>query len=134
MRLEAPGGALVRRRVARPEPGRGQVLVRVAACAVCRTDLHLVDGELPEPKLPVTPGHEVVGHIVTAGSGVAAARLGERVGIPWLGWTCGRCRYCREEHENLCRRARFTGYQVDGGFAEYALADARLLFCHPGLA
>ena len=129
MVLEAPGRGLVERVMVRPEPGPGQVLVAVAACAVCRTDLHVVDGELPHPKLPIVPGHEIVGRIVQVGEGVEAMAPGARVGIPWLGWTCGQCRYCRSGQENLCPDARFTGYQIDGGYAEYAVADAR--YCFP---
>ena len=111
-----------------PEPGAGQVLVKVSACAVCRTDLHVVDGDLAEPKLPIVPGHEIVGAVVRVGPGVERFRAGERVGIPWLGYTCGACRYCAAGQENLCDRARFTGYQIDGGYAEYTLADARYCF------
>ena len=111
-----------------PEPGAGQVLVKVSACAVCRTDLHVVDGDLSEPKLPIVPGHEIVGAVVRVGPGVERLRAGERVGIPWLGYTCGACRYCAAGQENLCDRARFTGYQIDGGYAEYTLADARYCF------
>ena len=113
----------------RPEPGPGEVLLRVVACGVCRTDLHIVDGELTRPKLPLVPGHEIVGRVVAVGGGVAQPRVGERVGVPWLGWTCGECAYCRSGRENLCDRARFTGYQIDGGYGEYATADAR--FCFP---
>lgn len=132
MILEAPGRPL--RAVdgwPRPAPGRGQVLVRVHACGVCRTDLHVVDGELAEPKLPLVPGHEIVGTVEAAGPGVNEARIGERVGIPWLGHTCGRCGYCRGGRENLCSGARFTGYQLDGGYAEYAVADERYCFAVP---
>ncbi|HZA66906.1 MAG TPA: zinc-dependent alcohol dehydrogenase family protein [Geminicoccaceae bacterium] len=111
-----------------PELGAGQVLVKVSACAVCRTDLHVVDGDLAEPKLPIVPGHEIVGAVVGVGPGVEQFRAGERVGIPWLGYTCGACRYCAAGQENLCDRARFTGYQIDGGYAEYTLADARYCF------
>jgi alcohol dehydrogenase, propanol-preferring len=111
-----------------PEPGAGQVLVKVAACAVCRTDLHVIDGELAEPKLPIVPGHEIVGVVVRAGPGVERFRAGERVGIPWLGYTCGACRYCAAGKENLCDHARFTGYQIDGGYSEYTVADARYCF------
>jgi propanol-preferring alcohol dehydrogenase len=111
-----------------PEPGAGQVLVKVSACAVCRTDLHVVDGDLTEPKLPIVPGHEIVGQVVRTGPGVERFGAGERVGIPWLGYTCGACRYCAADQENLCDRARFTGYQIDGGYAEYTLADARYCF------
>ena len=129
MVLDAPGRPLIRRRLPRPEPGPGQVLVRIAACAVCRTDLHVVDGDLPDLGRPVIPGHEIVGRIVACGAGVERLEPGERVGIPWLGWTCGVCRYCRQGRENLCGEARFTGYQIDGGYAEYAVADAR--YCFP---
>ena len=111
-----------------PEPGPGEVLVRVAACGVCRTDLHLVDGDLPEPRLPVVPGHEAVGRVAALGTGVERFREGERVGVPWLGWTCGVCRYCRSDRENLCEAASFTGYTRDGGFGEYCIADQRYCF------
>lgn len=129
MVLEAPGRPLALRCQPVPEPGPGQVLLRVAACAVCRTDLHVVDGELPEPKPCVVPGHEIVGRVVALGPGVERFRSGDRVGVPWLGWTCGECRFCLSGRENLCERARFTGYQLDGGYADHALADAR--FCFP---
>jgi len=109
-----------------PEPGPGQVLLRVRACAVCRTDLHIVDGELPRPKLPLIPGHQIVATVEQDGTRFAA---GERVGVPWLGWTDGTCRFCREGRENLCDAARFTGYDLDGGYAEYAVADER--YCFP---
>jgi alcohol dehydrogenase, propanol-preferring len=132
MVLEQPGKPLRLVELPVPEPGAGQVLVKVAACAVCRTDLHVVDGELPEPKLPIVPGHEIVGQVVRVGPGVERFRAGERVGIPWLGYTCGACRYCAADQENLCDRARFTGYQIDGGYAEYTLADARYCFRVPG--
>ena len=112
-----------------PEPGPGEVLVRVRTCGICRTDLHVVDGELPVPRLPLVPGHQVVGIVERAAPGVSTPAPGTRVGIPWLGWTCGRCRYCASGRENLCVKARFTGFHVDGGFAEYAAADAR--FCFP---
>ena len=115
-----------------PAPGAGEVLVRVAACGVCRTDLHVVDGDLTRPRLPVVPGHEVVGRVAGLGAGVERFREGERVGIPWLGWTCGACRYCRSGRENLCDRARFTGYTLDGGYGEYCIADARYCFSLPG--
>ena len=122
---------LVRSEVPVPHPGASEVLVRVAACAVCRTDLHVVDGELPNPKLPLIPGHEIVGHIEELGEGVDGFRIGDRVGIPWLGWTCGECNFCRSGRENLCRRARFTGYTIDGGYAEHVAADARFCFRIP---
>ncbi|HEY5720168.1 MAG TPA: alcohol dehydrogenase catalytic domain-containing protein, partial [Gammaproteobacteria bacterium] len=114
--------ALVSRPV--PEPGPGQVLLRVRACAVCRTDLHVVDGELPDIAYPVVPGHEIVGEVAACGPGVDLA-VTTRLGVPWLGWTCGCCERCAAGQENLCERARFTGCHVDGGFAEFAVADAR---------
>ena len=114
-----------------PGPGPGQVLVKVHACGVCRTDLHIVDGELTEPKLPLVPGHEIVGTVAALGAGVERHRVGDRVGVPWLGGSCGRCEFCRRGEENLCADARFTGYQLDGGYAEYALADARFCFAIP---
>ena len=131
MVLKSAGGPLVLEDVPVPRPGAGQLLVKVAACAVCRTDLHVVDGELPNPKLPLVPGHEVVGCIEEVGDGVANFRVGDRVGIPWLGWTCGECEYCLSARENLCERARFTGYTIDGGYAEFAVADARFAFRLP---
>ena len=112
-----------------PEPGPGQIAVRVLACGVCRTDLHIVDGDLTEPKLPLVPGHQVVGEVVEAGEGAERFEIGARVGIPWLAWADGECRYCRTDRENLCEHGRFTGYDVDGGYAERAVADER--FCHP---
>ncbi len=112
-----------------PTPGPGQVLIRVHACAVCRTDLHVVDGELTRPKLPLVPGHQIVGTVVEVGEGVESPSAGDRVGVPWLGWTCGECRFCRSGRENLCDRARFTGYDIDGGYAELTVADAR--YCFP---
>ena len=112
-----------------PKPRVGQVLLRVRACAVCRTDLHVVDGELTQPKLPLVPGHEIVGEVVERGEGAERFEVGTRVGIPWLGWTCGDCRFCRSGRENLCEEARFTGYTLDGGYAEFVLADER--FCFP---
>jgi propanol-preferring alcohol dehydrogenase len=111
-----------------PRPGERQVLLRVCACAVCRTDLHVVDGELADPKLPLVPGHEIIGRVVAAGKTADRFRPGDRVGVPWLGWTCGECDYCRSGRENLCPRARFTGYQIDGGYAEYTVADERYCF------
>lgn len=112
-----------------PEPGPGEIVVRVAACGVCRTDLHVVDGELPDPKLPIIPGHEIVGYVTKLGPGVTAFKTGDRVGIPWLGRTCGTCRYCLAGRENLCERPGFTGYTIDGGYAEYAAAQAD--YCFP---
>jgi alcohol dehydrogenase, propanol-preferring len=129
MILETPGTALRESEVVTPSPDAGQVLVRVMACAVCRTDLHVVDGELPNPKLPLIPGHEIVGEIVKCGSQVEHLGVGTRVGIPWLGWTCGNCRYCKTNQENLCDKARFTGYTIDGGYAEFTVANAA--FCFP---
>jgi propanol-preferring alcohol dehydrogenase len=129
MVLDEVGRPLTAREVARPEPGRGQALIAVSACAVCRTDLHVVDGDLKEPSLPLVPGHEIVGRVEALGPGVEGLAVGDRIGVPWLGWTCGECRYCRAGQENLCDRARFTGYQIDGGYAEYAVADAR--YCFP---
>jgi alcohol dehydrogenase, propanol-preferring len=131
MVLQSTQRSLVETNVPVPEVHAGEVLVRVSACAVCRTDLHVIDGELPNPKLSLIPGHEIVGRIVALGAGVDGFALGERVGIPWLGWTCGECRFCRSGRENLCERARFTGYTLDGGYAEYALADARFCFRIP---
>jgi alcohol dehydrogenase, propanol-preferring len=112
-----------------PLPGPRQVLLRVAACGVCRTDLHIVDGELTEPKLPLTPGHEIVGFVQTVGANVRDLAAGQRIGVPWLGFTCGTCVYCRSGRENLCDRAGFTGYTIDGGYADHAVADAR--YCFP---
>jgi propanol-preferring alcohol dehydrogenase len=128
MVLERPGQPLVLRELPVPEPAAGQVRVRVLSCAVCRTDLHIVDGELTEPKLPLVLGHQVVGVVEQLGPRVDGLGLGQRVGVPWLGRTCGHCRYCRSERENLCDDARFTGYQLDGGFAEQAVVDARFAF------
>jgi len=113
------------------EPGPGRVRIRVHACGICRTDLHVLDGELPGPKLPLILGHQIVGTVEEIGSGVTDLRAGDRVGVPWLGWTCGECRYCRSGAENLCDRALFTGYTIDGGYAEAAVADARFCFSIP---
>jgi alcohol dehydrogenase, propanol-preferring len=132
MVLKGPGEPLVLEDLTRPEPGPGQLRVRVLACGVCRTDLHIVDGELTDPKLPLVLGHQIVGVVDEVGEGVEQHAAGDRVGIPWLGWTCGECRYCRSGRENLCDRARFTGYHVDGGFAEATVADARFCFPLPG--
>jgi len=125
--LDAPGRELREAEVRLPELRPGQVRIRVGACGVCRTDLHVVDGELPDPVIPIVPGHEIVGRVEHIGAGVDEFAVGDRVGVPWLAYTCGICEYCRSARENLCPFARFTGYQVDGGYAEYALAHAR--FC-----
>jgi alcohol dehydrogenase, propanol-preferring len=117
--------------LAMPKPGRGHLLLKVRACAVCRTDLHVIDGELPKPKLPLVLGHEIVAVVAHAGPGAERFAVGERVGVPWLGWTCGACEYCRSGRENLCEQARFTGYTLDGGYAEYTLADERFCFRLP---
>jgi alcohol dehydrogenase, propanol-preferring len=129
MVLDAPGTPLVMRERPVPEPGIGEILLEVAACGVCRTDLHVVDGELTGPKLPIVPGHEIVGRIAALGARVAGFRTGERVGVPWLAATCGVCPYCRADRENLCDAPLFTGYTRDGGYATHAVADAR--FCFP---
>jgi propanol-preferring alcohol dehydrogenase len=129
MVLEKPRTPLRLMEIAPPKPGAGEVLIQVRACAVCRTDLHVVDGELREPKLPLVPGHEIVGTVVEAGSGAKWFNIGARVGVPWLGWTCGECAFCLSDRENLCNRARFTGYTLDGGYAEFVVADER--FCFP---
>ena len=131
MVLEKPRQPLVPRDVPKPKLRPGQLLVRVATCAVCRTDLHVVDGELPDPKLPLILGHQIAGRIEEIGGGVKGFSLGDRVGIPWLGWTDGDCVYCRSNRENLCDRAKFTGYTIDGGYAEFAVADARFCFRLP---
>jgi propanol-preferring alcohol dehydrogenase len=133
MVLERPGEPLALRDLPRPSLAGDQILVRVNACAVCRTDLHIVDRELPDPKLPLILGHQVVGRIEEIGAGVDGAtfRVADRVGIPWLGWTDGDCGYCRSARENLCDRAKFTGYTIDGGYAEYIVADARFCFHLP---
>ncbi|HXS69504.1 MAG TPA: alcohol dehydrogenase catalytic domain-containing protein, partial [Candidatus Polarisedimenticolia bacterium] len=115
--------------IERPKPGPGEVLIQVRACGVCRTDLHVVDGELEHPKLPLVPGHEIVGTVMEVGSSAKWFHVGARVGVPWLGWTCGECAFCLSDRENLCERARFTGYTLDGGYAEYVVADER--FCFP---
>jgi propanol-preferring alcohol dehydrogenase len=129
MVLDRPGEPLRLADLPTPRPGPGQVLVKVTACGVCRTDLHVVDGDLTEAKLPIVPGHEIVGRAVAMGEGVTQFHKDDRIGIPWLGWTCGHCRFCAGARENLCDDARFTGYQIDGGYAEYAVADAR--YCFP---
>jgi propanol-preferring alcohol dehydrogenase len=139
MVLDKPQQPLQLRDMPKPRPARGQLLVRVATCAVCRTDLHVVDGELPDPKLPLIPGHQIVGYVEDVGEGINPQsgirspqfKVGDRVGIPWLGWTDGDCVYCRSNRENLCDRARFTGYTIDGGYAEFTVADARFCFRLP---
>ncbi len=128
MVLERPGTPLVEVERPDPAPGPGQVQVRVAACGVCRTDLHVVDGDLTDAKLPIVPGHEIVGRVSALGDGVDAFGIGERVGIPWLGHTCGHCHYCEHDAENLCDEPGFTGYQIDGGYADVTVADARYCF------
>lgn len=131
MQLRQLGQPLVLSELPDPAPGPGEVRVRVAACGVCRTDLHVVDGELPDPKLPIIPGHEIVGRVDQVGPDVDSLHVGMRVGIPWLGYTCGICPYCTEGHENLCDRPRFTGYTRDGGYATHVVADARFVFALP---
>jgi propanol-preferring alcohol dehydrogenase len=131
MVLDKPKQPLQLRDVPKPNPARGQLLVRIRTCAVCRTDLHVVDGELPDPKLPLIPGHQIVGHVERIGDAVEGFVIGDRVGIPWLGWTDGECPYCRSNRENLCDRARFTGYTIDGGYAEFTVADSRFCFRLP---
>lgn len=131
MVLEEPGRPLAPACLKTPQPGLGQVLVRVHACGVCRTDLHILDGELTRPKLPLIPGHEIVGTVAALGEGVTQFQVGDRIGVPWLGWTCGECRFCRRGQENLCEQARFTGYTLDGGYADYTVADQRYCFRLP---
>ncbi len=131
MQVIVPGEPLVGVDIAVPTPNASELLVRVRACGVCRTDLHVADGDLREGKLPIIPGHEIVGEVVAMGAQVSGFSIGQRVGIPWLGETCGHCAYCRSGRENLCRAARFTGYHRDGGYAEYARADARFCFALP---
>jgi alcohol dehydrogenase, propanol-preferring len=129
MVLERPGTPLVLRERPVPQPAAGEILIEVAACGVCRTDLHVVDGELPHPKLPIVPGHEIVGRVGAIGTGVSGFAMGQHVGVPWLGYTCGRCEYCRAGRENLCDAPLFTGYTRDGGYASHVIADAR--YCFP---
>ncbi len=133
MVLDEPGQPVELRTIPRPQPGPRQLLMKIAACAVCRTDLHVIDGELPNPDLPIIPGHEIVGRVEACGADVDGFSIGQRIGIPWLGWTCGECRYCRNGMENLCPKARFTGYQINGGYAGYTVADARYCFRIPGI-
>ena len=129
MLFENPGKPLRQAELAMPRPGPGHLLIRVHACGVCRTDLHVIDGELTDPKLPLIPGHEIVGSVFELGDGSSRFKIGDRVGVPWLGWTCGQCFYCKNNQENLCDLAQFTGYTCDGGYAEYTVADQR--FCFP---
>ena len=131
MVLERPRAPLVARDIPDPAPGPGQVLLRVRACAVCRTDLHVIDGDLRDPNLPLVLGHEIVGTVAARGANAMRFEVGARVGVPWLGWTCGECAYCRSNRENLCLRARFTGYQIDGGYAQCCVADERFCFAIP---
>jgi len=132
MVLDKPRQPLQLRDVEKSRPAKGQLLVRIATCAVCRTDLHVVDGELPDPKLPLIPGHQIVGRVEEIGEEANSKfKVGDRVGIPWLGWTDGDCVYCRSNRENLCDRAKFTGYTIDGGYAEFVVADARFCFHLP---
>src|SRR3984957_11236551 len=131
MVFEGPGRPLAVTEIAPPTPGDDQLLIRVSACGVCRTDLHIVDGELPEPKSALLRGHERVGVVVQKGAGADRFAVGDRVSVPWLGWTCGVCAFCRSGRENLCDRARFTGYQIDGGYAELGVADQRFCFAIP---
>jgi len=131
MVLEEAGRPLRPAEIDMPVAGPGQVRLKVQACGICRTDLHVVDGELTEPKLPLVPGHQIVGVVDAVGESVAGVTVGETVGVPWLGWTCGRCRYCLSGRENLCEQAKFTGYDLDGGFAEYAVVDHRFAFPIP---
>ena len=129
--LTAAHQPLVASEIAPPRLEAGEVLIAVKACAVCRTDLHIVDGELAHPKLPLVPGHEIVGTVIEIGPRADRFRIGDRVGVPWLGWTCGTCEYCRSGRENLCDKAKFTGYQIDGGYAEMTVADQRYCFAIP---
>ena len=131
MVLHVPGQPLQREERPVPTPGAHQLLIKVLACGVCRTDLHLVDGELPQAVLPRVPGHEIVGEVTAVGAGVDPAWIGQRVGVPWLGWTCGECGFCRSGRENLCDQAQFTGCHLDGGYAEYTVADPRFCFHIP---
>jgi propanol-preferring alcohol dehydrogenase len=131
MVLEAYGSPLVEKEVAVPMPSAGEVLIRVGACGVCRTDLHIVDGQLPHASLPIIMGHEIAGTVVAVGNGASHFKVGDRVGVPWLGFTCGTCRFCRKGRENLCDNARFTGYTTNGGYAEYAVANQRYCFALP---
>jgi propanol-preferring alcohol dehydrogenase len=131
MVLQAPGGSLDYLEVPVPEPGSNQVLIKVHTCGVCRTDLHVVDGELPDPKLPIIPGHEIVGSVFQKGKNVESFAVGDKIGVPWLGSTCNRCSFCRTGRENLCDHPKFTGYTLDGGYAQYVVADMRYCFALP---
>ncbi len=128
MVLQKPGQPLECRDIPIPSPGPDQVLMKIRACGVCRTDLHVADGELPDPKLPIIPGHEIVGTVVRKGGKVDSFQIGDRIGVPWVGYTCGQCHFCRTGRENLCDRPKFTGYTLDGGYAEYTVADRRYCF------
>ena len=129
--LQKTGEPLVHVDLPTPTPGQNQLLIRVKACAVCRTDLHIIDGELSEPKLPLIPGHEIVGTVAERGRASSRFQIGDRIGVPWLGWTCGQCSHCRSNQENLCDLAKFTGYTLDGGYSDYAIADERYCFSIP---
>jgi propanol-preferring alcohol dehydrogenase len=129
MVLEEPGQPLVYKKVPVPKPAEGQVLIKIIACGICRTDLHVIDGELAHPKLPLIPGHEIIGQIIKTGALIENLKVNDLVGVPWLGYTCGKCKFCLQGKENLCDKARFTGYTIDGGYAEYTVADAR--YCFP---
>ena len=131
MELAAPGMRLQLVSKTIPHAAAGELVLRVSACGVCRTDLHIVDGDLPALDRPIVPGHEIVGRVVEIGAGADRFAIGDRVGVPWLGWTCGHCNYCMSGRENLCDEARFTGYHIDGGYADYALADARYCLALP---
>jgi propanol-preferring alcohol dehydrogenase len=131
MVLQAPGRSLDYMEVPVPEPGSNQVLIKVHTCGVCRTDLHVVDGELPDPKLPIIPGHEIVGSVFQKGKNVESFAVGDKIGVPWLGSTCNRCSFCRTGRENLCDHPKFTGYTLDGGYAQYVVADMRYCFALP---
>jgi alcohol dehydrogenase, propanol-preferring len=128
MLFTQPGSPLVWTELPDPRPDDQQILIRIRACGVCRTDLHLIDGELENPKRPLIPGHEIIGEVIEKGAAVDRFKIGDRVGVPWLGWTCGVCVFCKTGRENLCDRARFTGYQIDGGYAELTVADQRFCF------
>jgi propanol-preferring alcohol dehydrogenase len=131
MVMTEPGVPLQLQEIPRPRPAAGQLLLKVTACGICRTDLHVIDGELTEPVLPLIPGHQIVGVVETIGAGVDGFTIGQRVGVPWLGGSCGECWYCRHDRENLCDNARYTGYQINGGFAQYSVADASYCFTLP---